>query len=202
MSWRPPSARDVPDDRFDRLHEGVPAWLVPPLTAWVSEFLMSQDPMGTGPDYDVGLMNAIELAVRFDPPLPRTGRPDDSLAGILQRFTDDSPQAIDVLEFLIRHLPPHFSWQMWNENAAALKGILDAGGSVWDVTTGEEGTAYQLTRRVAGPAAAVAGDVRSVSERAGEHLNEPAPTSRRRPGPERGLPSGSRRCRSGGEAPG
>ena len=40
------------------------------------------------------------------------------------------------------------------------------------MTTGEEGAAYQLTRRVAGPAAAVAADVRSVSERAGEHLDE------------------------------
>jgi hypothetical protein len=113
VAWRPPSVRDVADDRFDRLHEGVPSWLAPPLTRWVSEFVMSHPPMEIDVIYEIGLMNEMEPAVRFDPLLPRTGRAEDSLAAILQRFTSDSPQAIDVLDFLLGRLPPHFSRHVW-----------------------------------------------------------------------------------------
>ena len=102
MTWRPPSARDVSDDRFDRLHEGVPSWLSPSLIRWVAEFLMRHHPMKVEVSYDIALVNEMALAVRFDPPLPTTASARDLVAAILQRFGDNSPQAIDVLDFLAR----------------------------------------------------------------------------------------------------
>jgi hypothetical protein len=174
VTWRPPSARDQPDDRFDRRHEGVPSWLVQPLQGWVAEFFVLHPPMEFEAVYDAGVIREIEMAVRFDPPLPW---PDarDAAEGILQRFDDDSPEAIDVLDFLLRRRPRHFSWQVWDDRAAELSNILDSGGSVWEVTTGEEGedgARYQLTRRVAGPVVDAIEEVGSLSERAGQHLRE------------------------------
>lgn len=134
---------------------------------------MGHQPMG-GIHYYTEVMHAMDMAVRFDPPLPW---PDDEKAArsILRRFDDDSPEAIDILDFLLSRLPRRFSWQMQDDRASELKHILDSGSSVWDVTVGEEaedGALYQLTRRVPGPAVEAIEQVGSVSARAGRHLNE------------------------------
>src|ERR1700733_1134010 len=173
VTWRPPTARNQPDDRFDNLHEGVPSWLAPPLIAWVESFLVHYSDMGDV-YYEVDVMHDMELAARFDPPLPQTGG-RDALGSITERFRDDSPQAIDILDFLLGRLPRYFSRQDWDLSAVELKRILEAGGSIWDVTTGEErerGARYQLTRRVAGPVVEAVVEVGALSERAGEHLRE------------------------------
>jgi hypothetical protein len=176
MTWRPPSARSVPDDRFDRLHEGVSSWLKGPLIRWVADFVVHHSPMEMEPYYDIDVIQAMDLGVRFNPPLPAAdGR--TLTAAILQRFHDDSPEAIDVLDFLLHRLQPLQSWAtVWEGSASELKRILDNGGSVWDVTLGEEDEndlrRYQLTRRVAGPVVEAIEAVGSVSERAGQHLNE------------------------------
>ena len=71
---------------------------------------------------------------------------------------------------------PNCRTRVWEGSASELKRILDNGGSVWDVTLGEEDEndlrRYQLTRRVAGPVVEAIEAVGSVSERAGQHLNE------------------------------
>jgi hypothetical protein len=173
VTWRPPSARDKPDDRFDQLHEGVPPWLAPPLIAWVEGFIVHYPPMG-GIYFESDLIHRIGMAVRFEPPLP-TSSSEEAAASILQQFRDNSPQAIDVLDHLLHRLPPVYSWQAWDGPAVELKRMLDEGGSVWDVTTGEEGDTgarYELTRRVAGPVVDAIQELGSVSERAGHHLRE------------------------------
>jgi hypothetical protein len=124
--------------------------------------------------FDSDLIRRIEMAVRFDPPLP-TSNSEEAAAAILQRFRDNSPQAIDVLDYLLHRLPPVYSWQDWDGQAVELKRILDEGGSVWDVTTGDEGDTgakYEVTRRVAGPVVDAIQELGSVSERAGHHLRE------------------------------
>ncbi|HWK26355.1 MAG TPA: hypothetical protein VNS09_07335 [Solirubrobacter sp.] len=164
----------MPDDRFDRLHEGVPSWLVRPCIAWVRSFIVSYGPYGSGAYYDSRVMDEMEMAIRFDPPLPRR-HPSDTLRGIVARFEDNDPQAIDVLDFLLGRLPGRYAWQEWSDTAIELRTMLDSGGSVWDVTSSddrESAAGYQLTRRVAGPAEEVIAEVGSVSERAGQHLNE------------------------------
>jgi len=80
-----------------------------------------------------------------------------------------------VLDHLLQRLAPVYSWQEWDSRAVELKLILDEGGSVWDVTTGEEGETgarYELTRRVAGPVVDAIQELGSLSERAGQHLRE------------------------------
>jgi hypothetical protein len=140
------------------------------------EFLMSFPPMETEAYYEVAVMRDMELAVRFDPPLNwQSG--EAAAASIARRFQEDSAEAIDVLDFMLHRLEPLLSWASgWNESATELQRILEGGGSVWDVTLGEEDEQgrrrYQLTRRVAGPADAAIADVRSASERAGEHLQD------------------------------
>jgi hypothetical protein len=173
VTWRPPSARNKSDGHFDQLHEGVPSWLAPPLIAWVDEFIVHHSPMG-GVYFDTDVIHRIEMAVRFDPPLP-TSSSGEAADSIAQRFRDNSPQGIDVLDHLLHRLPPVYSWQAWDGPAVELKRILDEGGSVWDVTTGEEGDTgarYELTRRVAGPMVEAIQELGSTSERAGHHLRE------------------------------
>jgi hypothetical protein len=104
VTWRTPSPRDQPNDRFDRLHEGVPSWLVQPLQRWVADFFMFHAPMEVEVGFDAGVIREIEMAVRFDPPLTwRDAR--SAAAGVTQRFQNNSPEAIDVLDFLLRRLP-------------------------------------------------------------------------------------------------
>src|SRR4051794_20011798 len=93
--------------------------------------------METDPYYDIGVIQEMDLAVRFDPPLPAAdGR--ELMAAIVQRFGDNAAEAIDVLAFLLQRLQPLQSWETtWADAASRLKAILDDGGSVWDVTLEE-----------------------------------------------------------------
>ena len=169
--------RDKPDDRFDRLHEGVPPWLLQPLVDWVKDAFISFPPMESEPQYDLDVMRNIEMAVRFDPPLNWRSAAD-AADGIAARFRENSPEAIDVLDYVLcRVHRPKFPQDLtWNGNVVRLKEILDKGGSVWDVTLGEENERrarpYQLTRRVAGPAYHAISEIGSLSDRAGQHLDE------------------------------
>jgi hypothetical protein len=142
---------------------------VRPLVAWVHEFIVHYPPMG-GVDYDVELMHQMELAVRFDPPLPQSG-PSDAASAIYERFRQDSPEAIDILEFLVRGRREHSEFIGWDDDAARLERILETGGSVWEVAA-EDGERFRLRRRVVGPVTEAIEEIGSVSERAGEHLRE------------------------------
>src|SRR4051812_9728056 len=123
MTWRPPSARNGPHDRFDQLHEGVPSWLRQPLMRWTMDFITSFHPMEVEPYYDIEVMRDIEMAVRFDPPL-NWSRAESAAQSIAQRFVENSPEAIDVLDFLLHRLEPD---TVWDNRASNLKRILDSG---------------------------------------------------------------------------
>jgi hypothetical protein len=136
---------------------------------WVRGFLEDYPPMG-GIVFHADLMHDMELAIRFDPPLPRSG-PRDAAIAIVQRLNEDSPEAIDVLDFLLGRLREHNPFLVWDDSAARLKQILDTGGSVWEVAV-DEGERYRLRRRLVGPVTEAIDEVGSVSERAGDHLRE------------------------------
>jgi hypothetical protein len=130
-----------------------------------------------GVQIDAGLMHEMELTVRFDPPLPRTNY-RAAVDAVLDRFEQNSPEAIDVLDFLLRWLGPRYPWHSWNDSATVLKRVLDTRSSAWDVTTSPDAAAddererYLLTRRIAGPVFDALVEIGPVSERAGQHLRE------------------------------
>jgi hypothetical protein len=72
-----------------------------------------------GAHYYTDVMHEVDLAVRFNPPLPW---PDDEATArsILRRFYDDSPEAIDILDYMLSRLPQRHSWQRWDDRATEL----------------------------------------------------------------------------------
>jgi hypothetical protein len=168
MNWRPLSARDTADPRFDAPAEGLPAWLLRPVTEWVRDSFLTQI-QGHRPRVNGRALESLQLDLRLEPPLGGK-EVRDRLANLLERIGRDQEFGLDALDWML-HNAGFFAFQKratrsWAER---LGQVLEEGGSAWEVSHGEAG--FALTRRSVGPVAEVLEQAAPAASRAHAHLS-------------------------------
>ncbi len=156
MSYRPLSARDRPDDRFDALQPGLPRYLVEPVVSWAVNLLRNS----AGYASEQALI-ALQINMRLEEPLAWHRGASSALENLIHRISDGGQQefALDVVDYLVR-------WANASE-ASLLAHILGGGGSEWEVA--ENGDHYVLTKRAIGPVADIIKELPDA-DRARSHL--------------------------------
>jgi hypothetical protein len=171
VTYRPLSHHDKPDPRFDTLHEGLPGWIREPVLAWLRPFLWVRTPRREV-SYRIAWLRDLQMRMRLEPPLP-WGDLKTTCRDLLDRVIASPEVGLDVLDYSLRHLSEAESWQQpRDDRAAQLARVLELGGSAWEVSPAGDGSNYTLTRRALGPVLEAIEDLRSVSERASDYLNE------------------------------
>jgi hypothetical protein len=144
---------------------------------WIRPFVVGydQDPMGSSAFFYVDWLRELQNRLRLTPPLPWGRSAEQTANALLQRMNEDGELTLDVLDYTLRHLDERVDVDGQSERddrAAELARALDTGGSAWDVTAAADGRNYALTRRALGPITEAIDDIRTASERAGDHLAE------------------------------
>lgn len=144
--WRPLSKRGRPDPRLDEPTEGLPAYLLGPITEWMRQVA-----------YDEGYFRddafrRLQLRFKLDPPLDwRSERA--LLDDLLERMHQDNEFGFDVLDYILHHISEFTGrYERPIELAAKLAGILQLGGSAWEVVQRDDSAeSFALSRRAVGP---------------------------------------------------
>ena len=140
-AWRPLFQRGKPDPRFDEPAEGVPPYLVEPITTWIVDAL-------NGPDID-GLRK-LQLRFKLDPPL-HGGNP---LGDLWERCRRDGDFALEVVDYLLSHVFELLDGYgaMQDQLVGRMAQTLNDGGSAWEVAQPDSGAfRFALQRRAVGP---------------------------------------------------
>jgi hypothetical protein len=135
-TWRPLGV-DGQDEvaKYDALHDGVPAWMVPPFWTWIRAGISvnSRFPDGSGlfPMLDVVLAEEMAQTLRITLPNLRTGERNpragaNQLQSAMEALTKHS-QPLQIADYLLAH----------GENAKAgiLDALLERSKSAWEVGT-------------------------------------------------------------------
>jgi hypothetical protein len=156
VSYRPLSARDRPDDRFDALQPGLPGYLVEPVVRWAVNLL--RDPGGYASEH---ALVALQINMRLEEPLAWHHGAPSALQDLVDRISDSEQQefALDVVDYLVRCTSA--------SEASHLAHILGGGGAEWEVT--QNGDHYVLTKRAIGPLADIINEL-PHADRARSHL--------------------------------
>jgi hypothetical protein len=169
MSYRPLSARGKTGTSFDVLHEGIPAWLLEPVCAWLRPFIRTYTTTGSV-HYFTDWMRNLQTRMHLDPPLPWAHHIRDVANSLEQRVGWDGGElGLDILDYTLHHLSEALPYSQ-QEKAQELGAVLLAGGSAWEVTSVEGGD-YALTRRALGPVRDAIEQILPAAERAGGHLS-------------------------------
>lgn len=147
IDWRPLSKRGEPDPRLDEPTEGLPPYLAGPMVRWVeSRFTSGQDPTLLRTR-----LEAFQLAYKLDPPLYWRDGVNSALDDLLTRVYDDEEFGLDVIDYVLAHMPEFVRYESPSEAAQGANAVLWTGGSAWEVTPKAEEGRFQLSRRAVGP---------------------------------------------------
>lgn len=153
-AWRPLSRRD--DPTYDEPWEGLPDHLLEPVQSWIATVV---SPSGwPNPE----LLRLIQLRLRMSPPLEWGSDSRWTRTSLLGRIEDDPDLGLNTCDLLL-------GIKASSGYRARLATVLLAGGSVWQLADPPEAPT-RLVRRAPGPVADALADVRTVSERAHDHL--------------------------------
>ena len=169
VSYRPLSLRGKTGTSFDALHEDVPAWLVEPLRGWVRPFARYHDNRGTL-RYETDWMRKLEVRMHLEPALIGWPYADAAADDLIRRV--GSSVGIDIIDYTLRFLHETRFKHRATEVADEMASTLTDANSVWEVSSAGSDGDSMLTRRALGPVRAAIENVRSDSERAGDHLME------------------------------
>ena len=171
MTYRPLSARGQSSTSFDTLHEGIPAWLLEPVRAWLRPFIRSRATTG-GLIYHADWMRNLQARMHLEPPLPWHFAISDVAHALEERVARNNGEVgLDIIDYVLHHLPEARRYGS-DEAAEEIAAILLSGGSAWEVTpVGNDGS-YSLTRRAVGPVREAIDEIMPVAERAGRHLTD------------------------------
>jgi hypothetical protein len=166
--YRPLSSRDVSNEHYDVLREGLPSYLHEPTVAWLGQFLRSHPPMG-GVHYHVEWTYGLQLHLQLEPPLAGAEHDEDSAAvdDLLGRIRADEELALNVLDYALYSMRD-FDVTWARHRAAQLNAVLDGGNSAWQAV--EVDGVWRLERRAVGPVRESIEEVGSTSNRANRHL--------------------------------
>jgi hypothetical protein len=138
------------------------------LYGWVLGLIVEQDPIGiVAPRVRENLVNHMAMRLRVTQPLnfsTFTSAADD----LLGRMDRDPEFALDVIDYLLGHLPRATEGEGNPYALAAELNAALAGGSAWEVAEVGRGT-YSLQRRAVGPVREVIAEL-PPSSRARQHL--------------------------------
>jgi hypothetical protein len=159
--WRPLSKRGKADATLDSPTEGLPPYLLGPVAQWMASVCRNR----RGGMRDEALTR-LQLRFKLEPPLSREPR----LGDLISRMEVDEDFGLDVLDYMLHHVGDFTDeYDRPIATAAGLAGVLNLGGSAWEVVPTDDGAAYQLARRAVGPVREAIADL-PASSRGHQHL--------------------------------
>jgi hypothetical protein len=166
--WRPLFSRDKPNPRLDQATEGLPPYLLGPVTKWIRRVCYD-------PAEDVfreSALQTLQLRFKLETPL-NFGHPGSAVQDLIARSEADEDFGLELIDYLLHHMPEYTDrYEDTRELAAVLQSVLRLGGSAWEVVPVDGlSRAFRLSRRAVGPVREAILAV-PASTRAHQHLVE------------------------------